>query len=703
MFRILILLTLLGSAISVQGQYCSLIKGTITETESGEPLPGATVRLLHNSSIGTSADAKGNFELKVSVVDSLVISFIGFQDKIVPMPVDCDLIVSLSPSQTSLNEVVIKSERLIAEEFTIKKIRKLEIYTNPSAKADPLLAVNSTPSATTTDESANISLRGSSPAETGIFLNNVPINDAVRYGQLNGIGTFSIFNTALISQVQVYPGNPPLEFGNTTSGLISLSTDEVIPEKSTNTVSLSLASVGFYTQQKLGKSSSLTAFSNYQPSSAIKFFNPTALDRIKKFETVDFGIHYFKKINNNAILKIFNYTNKEQFQFETRQPTYTGNLVQEKIRNFTVANFRYRFKKSELSLNNGLSFSNAKFALSTIKTDVHLSDFFSSINFQHFGAVAEFKLGASYDAKNSELNGKFPRYSFALGDQYPVDSVRSQQGLKVPEVYGYVKYFLSAKWIVGAGLRKNIAMDNQTDFLSSQVNLNFKPTSAWNLNLSAGRYNKFQLPQGESNAPYQIQSDQYSFDAGYTKGKLESSLSLFYKSSLQINRQFEIKGLELYGRYRFNSNFRAELSLTSLNAKQTYQGKTTSSPFDIRYFLRGNLEYKIGGTWTLTTVFLFREGSFYVPVVNSFFNSAVGAYQPLYGEQSRLPDYQLVDFSVSKLFQLGKNSTAVAFCGLSNVPNFTNVRSYYYNEDYSQRSEDLFSLRTIYFGIIVNF
>jgi hypothetical protein len=130
----------------------------------------------------------------------------------------CLLNVKLSAATTKLDEVEIKSERLIAADFTVRKMSKLAIYTNPSSKADPLLAVNTLPSSTTLDESPNISIRGSSPAETGIFFNNVPIYDAVRYAQINGLGTFSVFNTALINQVQVYPGNPPLEFGNTTSG-----------------------------------------------------------------------------------------------------------------------------------------------------------------------------------------------------------------------------------------------------------------------------------------------------------------------------------------------------------------------------------------------------------------------------------------------------------------------------------------------------
>ncbi|MFM8744177.1 MAG: carboxypeptidase-like regulatory domain-containing protein, partial [Cytophagales bacterium] len=215
---------------------CATVTGLVKDAVTGMELPGATVRTSNNSLSGVITDVNGKFVWKYSVGDSLCVSFVGYNDAVITIESACEIEVRLSPSSMNLDEVVIKSERLITEEFTVSKIKKLDIYTNPSAKADPLLAVNALPSATTTDESANISLRGGSPNETGIFLNNVPINDAVRYGQLNGIGTFSIFNTALIKQVQVYPGNPPLEFGNTTSGLIALNTDEDIPTKSVHSL-----------------------------------------------------------------------------------------------------------------------------------------------------------------------------------------------------------------------------------------------------------------------------------------------------------------------------------------------------------------------------------------------------------------------------------------------------------------------------------
>jgi hypothetical protein len=699
---ILCFLTLMLGSKQLFGQ-CDRFRGFVKDAVTGEALPAATLRSIKKPTYGVSTDVNGKFLWSTDGGDSVRISFVGYEDTIVMLCQTCEIEVKLLPASIGLAEIVIKAERLIAEEFTMSKIKKLEIYTNPSAKADPLLAVNALPSATTTDESANISLRGGNPNETGIFLNNVPISDAVRYGQLNGIGTFSIFNTALISQVQVYPGNPPLEFGNTASGLIALTTDEMIPTKAIHTVSASLASVGCYTSRKVGKEAALTAFTNYQPSGLLRWFNPVALERIKRFNTVDLGVHFFSRLSERTALKIFTYANRESFLFDSRTPTFRGSFNQEKARSYTVTNIRHRFRKSELSLNQGLSFSRARFSQSTLDAQLDLTDFYSSLNYQYFGTKWEIKTGLSYDYRGSNFAGKFPRYRYALGEQFPVDSTASRQAIRLPELYLYGKINLTPKWIAGGGLRKGISMNEQAGFLSSQLNVNFRPTKPWNFILSMGRYNKMVIPQGISAESTQIQTDQYSLDVSYTKHRLESSLSLFVKDGQQGDQQTQVRGLELYGRYRIHRNLRLQLSLTSLRARQTLNGETISSPFDIRYFIRGNAEYKFAGTWTATFVFLFREGSFYLPVVGANFNSSVGAYEPIYDRQTRLPNYSLLDFSFSKLFAVGKGASAVAFCGLSNMPNFKNVRDYTYNFDYTLKTAEYFSLRTIYFGLVVSF
>ncbi|MCX7637108.1 MAG: TonB-dependent receptor [Cyclobacteriaceae bacterium] len=694
-----LILLMLAQAVRAQ---CPVISGRILDGTSGEFLVGATLQSLIKHGTGTGTDSEGRFSWSFSSRDSIRISFIGYKELILVIGDSCEIEIQLYPEVAGLEEIVIRSERLIAEEFSVLKLRKLDIYTNPSARADPLLAVNASPSATTVDESANISLRGGSPEETGIFLNNVPINDAVRYGQLNGIGTFSIFNTAITSQVQVFPGNPPLEFGNTTSGLVALTTDELIPMKRQQSLTVSMANYSYFTSRKIGKSSSFIGFTNYQPSAIIRWFNPIALERVKRFTSADAGLHFFSRLNNKTVLKVFNYTNRESFIFDSRLPTYRGNLNQHKTRNYTVTNLRYRVKNHELSYNSGISFSNAQFHLSTLNIRVKLNDWYNSLNYQIFGNSGELKAGISYDYRHAGLKGQFPQYDYAIGEQYPVDSVSGNTTIRLPEAYAYGKLNLSSRWVAGGGIRRGFKTGDQPAFISMQANLNYRPAHGWNIILSAGRYNKLIIPQNNQPDIEHIYSDQYSLDINLNKSNQESALSVFFRDVNRNDVNTKVKGIEYFWRYRFSPTLRTQVSLTSLHAQEKVNGETSPSRYDIRYFVRGNIELKFAGTWTTTLVFLFRQGSFYRPVTDAEYVPELDVFKPSYGNLQRLPAYNLIDLSISKLFMI-KDYSAVAFFSVNNLPNFENVRAYSYNFDYTEKIPEFFSFRVIYFGMIINF
>lgn len=705
MTRGLVLLSVIACATTCVAQPCT-VKGKIVEAHTGDLLAGAGVRSLANSAQGTVSDANGSFELTTTTEDTLVVTFMGYADEVVPVATlaGCTVTVEMTALAKDIDVVEIKAERIIAEEFTIRKIRKLDIYTNPSAKADPILAVNSMPSATTTDESANISLRGGSPAETGIFLNNVPINDAVRYSQLNGIGTFSIFNTALINNVQVYPGNPPLEYGNSTSGLIALQTDENIPARGASSVALTLASMGAYTTGKLTERSSFTVFGNYQPSVLLRAVNKRTLKDLRSFSSGDLGAHYYGKWRRNTVVKVFNYSLVESYRFHLAEPSYDGIFDQHKVRNFTVANIRKRIRNTEVSFNQGVSFSKADYRYGTTDIDLALHDLFSSFNVHRSGQAAEWKAGLSYDHKSSDFTGTFPVYSFAADVDHPVAHAAASDHVSNPEVYAYYKYFLDSRWVAGAGIRKNIAVENFKDYLSLQGNLHYKPDENLTINMSVGRYHKYQLPRGEGSVPHLIKSLQYSADMNYATSALEASFSAFYKRGLAEGVTTAIRGVEWFTRYKFNNSLRLQLSLTSLDAESTQQGGSKPSPYNIHYFIRGNAEYKIKGVWTLTTVFLFRQGSYYYPVAGTAFHESLQVYEPIYAQDpERLPAYNTIDVSVSRIFLLTQKASAVAFASAGNVCNMKNVRSYTYSHDYSQRQAYLFSLRTFYIGLVINF
>jgi hypothetical protein len=703
MLRMLIIFSFLY--VDCLGQQPCILQGSVVDLQTSELLPGANVRSMKNIQTGVNTDSNGFFELKISAKDTLVITFVGYEEQKIPVneASDCRIHVLLKAVTNSIKEVEIKGERIISEEFTIHKIRKLEIYTNPSAKADPILAVNSTPSATTTDESPNISLRGGSPAETGIFLNNVPINEYVRYSQLNGVGTFSVFNAALINNVSVYPGNPPLEYGNSTSGLIALQTDETIPNKTTNMFSITLANLGFYTFCKLSEKSSLTLFANYQPSSPIRSVNTKALKELKLFSSGDLGLHYVKKLTTNTIVKIINYSLIESYRFHYPQPSYDGDFLQHKVINFTVGNIRKRIGSTEISFNQGASFSKANYLYGT--TDIHLFlfDLYSSFNIQHMKTFSEWKTGISYNHKSSDFKGTFPTFEFAVGEQHPVSQASSDDHVNNPEWYGYYKHYLGSKWIVGGGIRKNIVVEKNKNYLSLQSNIHFKPDTYWAINFSAGQYHKYQLPQEGSSEPSLIKSNQYSLDLSYSRTSWTNSASFFYKSGNVDDTKTTTKGMELFSRFKINNNLRCQVSITSLDATQTLGLGAKPSPYNIHYFLRGNIDYKIQGTWTFTTVFLFRQGSYFPLVAEATYNDSLDVFVPLYTKTVRLPSYNTIDFSISKIFLLTTKSTAISFISVGNIFDFKNVRGYTYNVDYTIRNQNLFSMRTVYFGIIINF
>jgi hypothetical protein len=698
-------LLLAFTATAAFSQTCTLVTGKISEL-NGDVLPGANIRLKSDPSVGVSSLVDGTFSIAIKSADTLIASFIGYEERMIPVGNGpCTINITLASSSKTLEGVVVTGQRLIAEEFKTNSFSQLDVYRNPSSKADPILAVNSLPSATTLDESANISLRGSSPAETGIFLDNVPIHDAVRYSQLNGIGTFSIFNTQLISKVQVFPGNPPLEFGGTTSGLIALETRGYLPPKTSHKLSLTLASIGWLSEFKTSKRSALTAFSNYQPSILLKAVNETSLARLKKFDSNDLGIHWYLNTKKKGQLKIFNYSLRETYRFQYIEPTFDGNFNQKKKRNFSILSFVQPFGHVEVSVNQGASFSHAGYDFGASAFKLRLTDYYTSVNIQRTGKIADFKMGITREVRYSDFNGTFNVFDYAIGPEYPHTSAKASSKLVATELYGYTKYHAAEKLSVGGGFRTNLPDAGQKHYLSYQANARYEISSPLALLFSYGRYNKYEFSQG-SDTPGFIRSDQVSADLVYTKKASEGTLSLFAKKVIEGDATTQVRGAELYYKYTMSSKLQAQISITTLDAVTETSSMTYSSPYDLKYFIRGNVIWGFRPTWSLSTILLYRQGTFYNPVIDTRFNDQLGVYVPTFAandQQARLPYYGNISCNMSKLYTIAERFPAVGFIGLSNVINRKNVRGYLYNFDYSKKTKDLLSGRTLFFGTMITF
>lgn len=82
-----------------------LIRGKVTGTDN-KPLVGVTV-LVKSTKQGTTTDAEGAFSINAAKEDVLVVSYIGFNTKEVPVGSQTDFTIVLTEGNTTLNEVAV--------------------------------------------------------------------------------------------------------------------------------------------------------------------------------------------------------------------------------------------------------------------------------------------------------------------------------------------------------------------------------------------------------------------------------------------------------------------------------------------------------------------------------------------------------------------------------------------------------------------
>jgi iron complex outermembrane receptor protein len=83
------------------------ITGKVTDADTGEPLPGASI-LIHGLGIGTTTDLDGHFQLSIpDEVSTFIVSYVGYLTQEITVGNQAVFEISLSPDYASLEEVVV--------------------------------------------------------------------------------------------------------------------------------------------------------------------------------------------------------------------------------------------------------------------------------------------------------------------------------------------------------------------------------------------------------------------------------------------------------------------------------------------------------------------------------------------------------------------------------------------------------------------
>jgi len=165
------------------------ITGQVTDSETGEPIPGVTVVVKGQPTIGTSTDIDGNYSLSVpSDAQILVFSFVGKTTREVPIEGRTTINIQLEEAALEMEEVVVvgygsQSKKLITG--SVESIETEDIEDEPLSGVDQALqgrmaGVRVMQNSGTPGGGISVRIRGSSSINASnqplYIVDGVPIN-----------------------------------------------------------------------------------------------------------------------------------------------------------------------------------------------------------------------------------------------------------------------------------------------------------------------------------------------------------------------------------------------------------------------------------------------------------------------------------------------------------------------------------------------
>jgi hypothetical protein len=103
----------------------SPVSGKVSDARDGTLLPGVHIISFSNWRTGTTTNGDGIFSLDMEQfgsADTLIVQYVGYSEKLVTISqLRQNATVKLEPKIHSMKQVTVSAERIIAEEFVVKK------------------------------------------------------------------------------------------------------------------------------------------------------------------------------------------------------------------------------------------------------------------------------------------------------------------------------------------------------------------------------------------------------------------------------------------------------------------------------------------------------------------------------------------------------------------------------------------------------
>lgn len=749
-----VIIALLCLSITASFAQSGTARGFVYDKETGEPIIYTTV-FLKGTNLGTITDVNGYYSISTIPPGEYVLNStnLGYDTASVRISITANQIITkklfLTQKPIELEEVNIsaaKQESKTEVQISVTKITPKDIRQIPTIGGEPDFAqyLQILPGVIFTgDQGGQLYIRGGAPIQNKIMLDGMIV-----YNPFHTIGLFSVFDTDIIRNIDVYTGGFNAEYGGRISAVMDLTTRDGNKKRFAGKASINpfvsklLVEGPFKKNLEEGKGSSSFIFSgktSYLEQSSKFFYNYIDTAGLPYNFTDLYGKASFSG-ENGSKFNIFgfnyrdnvNYTNTAKLNWNSLGagsnfiliPTTTSVLIQG---NFAYSGYNISLQESDLR---------PRFS--------KINGFNSALNFTYFIKQDEIKYGL-------EILGFETDFEFynALGQMY-------KQNDFTTEIAGFFKYKkILKKLLLEPSFRIHYYSSLNNVSIEPRLGSKYNFTDKLRLKFAGGWYSQnfisassdkdiVNIFNGFLSGPDNIPE---TFDGKEIKHNLQKNRQIIFGIEYDLVKYFEINAEtylkqftqltnvnrnKIYDDNEYNKDqpdnlkkvfiietgksYGADFLLKytykrwylwlgySYAYTDRYDGFVTYNPhFDRRHNLNfvgaytfgKDLNWEFNCRWNYGSGFPFTQIQGYYPFIDfadgintdyTTINEQLGVqYSSL--NKGRLPDFHRLDVSLQRNIELSKNSTLHGIISISNVYNRQNI--FYYDGIRNKRINQL--------------
>ncbi len=734
----------------------SVIKGFVYNITDGEPIMFANV-IVDKTTLGASTDVNGFFVInKVPTgKQKLKVQVIGYADTTINVEVlsnkSLNIKIELTPQSQTLETVEISAEKEMAKtesRVSVKKVTATEIQRMPSVggQADFAQYIQVLPGVVFSgDQGGQLYIRGGSAIQNKVLLDGMTI-----YNPFHSIGLFSVFETDIIRNADVYTGGFNARYGGRLSSVMDITTRDGNKKKTTGKVSISTFGTSAILEGPLiadkddrdySISYVLTEKNSYlsQTSKSIYSYTDTELpydflDLYGKLTIASksgskaniFGFNFNDKVNGYKSIADYNWTNSGAGANFIIVPQNASSIVQG-----VVAYSSYTMKMNETT-----SQTEQKSNISAFNGSMDVTQFFSKNQLRYGVDLMWNTTKTLFEGQDEEQKdyssdlGAYMIFKGFWGNLLYEPSLRLSYYASLSEAILEprlsLKYNLTDRFRLKAALGKysQTFIDTKSDRDIVNLFTGYLTTSP---DLFGGVVNTY---RGDEITHYVEKSNHYIFGFEYDIARhLSANLEGYYKTMtnlISVNRDRIYDNDNAHAEYAdyLKKNFAVEegkawgmdMSLKYDDGRlyvwaiysygqveKTSETQTYNPHYDRRHNVNILVSYQMGmdrsweisARWNYGSGFPFTATAGFGEIlsfsggVSSDYTSRAGNLTTMYGDLNakRLPSYHRLDISAKKRFNLFRHSILEVEASVTNVYNRNNM--FYYDRITSERIDQL--------------